>query len=236
MPERRREANELIISYMTLRKVVGWIGVLLPVVLLAGELAVFSGPIPASISDYYYTHMRNVLEGSLCALGVFLLAYAGYDEWDRWITNAAGLFALGVAFFPTSPPAGALTAGQRVVGAIHMASAALTFIALAVMALRFAKTAGPPERPAGLAGRLRLGLGFGAPGPRTARKKARNVVYRACAIAILACLALAGAAALLPVPAWRHLPLVYAFESLAIFAFGVSWFVKGGTLTVLADR
>lgn len=49
-----------------------------------------------SVSGYYYTGVRDVLVGSLCAIGVFLFSYSGYDDWDKWLTNAAGLFAIGV--------------------------------------------------------------------------------------------------------------------------------------------
>src|SRR5215475_15124880 len=56
--ERRPEYNELIISYMFLRKTVGWIGSLLPVVLIASSL--FYTTRPYSMSGYYYTHMRNL--------------------------------------------------------------------------------------------------------------------------------------------------------------------------------
>jgi hypothetical protein len=31
--------------------------------------------------------MRNIFVGALCALGVFLGAYNGYDEVDRWIVK-----------------------------------------------------------------------------------------------------------------------------------------------------
>jgi len=63
----------------------------LPFVLLVGNI-VISGELPESVSGYYYTGMRNVFVGALCVLGVFLMAYAGYNEFDRWITNLAGLF------------------------------------------------------------------------------------------------------------------------------------------------
>jgi hypothetical protein len=32
------------------------------------------------MSAYYYTPMRNIWIGALCALGIFLIAY---DGWDR---------------------------------------------------------------------------------------------------------------------------------------------------------
>jgi hypothetical protein len=134
---RTTQTNELVISYLLLRKTVGWIGMLLPAVLLVGGVAM-SASRPDSMSGYYYTPMRNVFVGALCALGVFLIAYDGYDDVDRWITNIAGLGAIGVAFCPTKP-AGPMSASQNVLGDFHVGFAACTFTALGLMALRFAE-------------------------------------------------------------------------------------------------
>jgi hypothetical protein len=69
--QRSADRNELVISYLCLRQVVGWIGTLLPIVLLVGG-ALSSQARPDSMSGYYYTDMRNVFVGALCALGAFL--------------------------------------------------------------------------------------------------------------------------------------------------------------------
>lgn len=251
MSQRSIQRNELIISYMYLRKIVGWTGSLLPVVLIVGGLLSVTASLPDSMSGYYYTQMRNVFVGALCALGIFLVGYAGYDDLDRWITNVAGVGAIGVAFLPTKPPvcaAGArvcpppsvahLSTSQQVVGDVHLFFAAVTFIALGVMALRFAKS---EETPSGevMMGRFRHGLGFARPGVdrRPRRKRIRDIVYRGCGITILSCVALAALSDMLPMPAGARWPLLFAFEALAVFAFGISWFVKGQTLLpVLKDR
>jgi hypothetical protein len=229
--QRRPEKNELIISYMFLRKTVGWIGSLLPIVLIFGNMIFFTSPRPDSMSGYYYTPMRNVFVGALCAVGVFLVAYDGYDKVDRWITNIAGLGAIGVAFFPTKPSVPHLSAGQQVVGDFHLFFAAVTFIALGLMALRFAKSAGTPGGQS-MMGRVRYGLGLAKPGDdhRSPRKKARDAAYRACGFTILSCVALAALSNLLPASVKGDWPLLFIFEALAVFAFGISWFVKGQTL------
>jgi hypothetical protein len=241
--QRSAERNELIVSYMLLRKVVGWIGSLLPIALIAGN-AILGGPRPYSMSAYYYTPMRNIFVGALCALGVFLLAYDGYDEVDRWVTNVAGFCAIGVAFCPTKPPvcpaavAGCpphsvrqVSAGQQIVGDVHLFFAFVTFVALGVMALRFAKSMPTPGGQI-LAARVRHGLGLARPREetRSARKKRRNVIYRVCGFAIFICVVLAVVSNLLPAPVKAQLPLLFVFEALAVFAFGLSWFVKGQTL------
>jgi hypothetical protein len=222
---------------MFLRKTVGWIGTLLPVVLILGNVIFFTRSLPGSMSGYYYTHMRDVFVGALCALGVFLVAYAGYDEVDRWITNIAGLCAIGVAFFPTKPSVTHLSAAQQAVGDFHLFFAAVTFLALGVMALRFAKSATTPGGQAPMA-RIQHGLGWAEPGnDQQPQKKWRNIIYRACGVTILSCVVLAAASNLLPASVKARWPWLFSFEALAVVAFGVSWFVKGQTLLpVLKDR
>jgi hypothetical protein len=227
----RADRNELIVSYMLLRKSVGWIGTLLPAALLAGNAAVFKGPLPDSMSGYYYTHMRNIFVGALCALGVFLVAYDGYDEVDRWITNIAGLSIVGVALCPTRPPVAHLSSARQAAGGFHVFFAAVAFIALGLMALRFAKSQ-PTPGGQGKMGGLRHGLGFARPGGGglPPRKKRRNAVYRTCGITILAGVLLAALSNILPAPVKSHWPVLFVFEALAVVAFGISWFVKGQTL------
>ena len=59
--------------------------------------------IQTSVSAYYYTGMRNELEGIIFGIGMFLLCYHGYDRQDSIISKLAGLFGLCIALFPTSP-------------------------------------------------------------------------------------------------------------------------------------
>src|SRR5260370_42614151 len=105
------------------------------------------------MSGYYYTHMRNVFVGALCALGIFLIAYDGYDEDDRLVTNAAGICAIGAAFCPTKPPVCPphvpvcaapsglrLSTGHQVTGVLQLICAVASFIPLSLLPLRFAIT------------------------------------------------------------------------------------------------
>ena len=253
MTQRSKDKNELVIDYLSLRKTVGWIGTLLPIVLIAGNAMFFTTNLPDSMSAYYYTHMRNIFVGALCALGVFLISYAGYDDWDRWITNIAGVGAIGVAFCATkpavcstgagtcAPPAvRSMTTEQNIVGDIHLVFAAVAFIALGVMALRFAKlppTAGP--RPRGVLGWLRSAFGVpqpGEPDERTPTGKRDSAIFRACGSAILLCVVLAVLSNFLPQSFKNDVPVLFIFEALAVFAFGISWFVKGQTLRPMAAR
>jgi len=92
-------------SYLALRKAVGWIGILIPFTMIMGMFLIFNEvTIQKSISNYYFTGMRDVLVGAICAIALFMFFYRGYDKLDDWAGNMTGLFAIGVAWFPTADP------------------------------------------------------------------------------------------------------------------------------------
>jgi len=222
--------SPLIISYLGLRKAVGFIGLALPFLLFFGN-KLFSGTpwFQYSISDYYYTHMRDVFVGSLCAIGVFLITYRGYDICDRIAGAMASVFAIGVALFPTTPAAtteanmSVITGTQVIFGRIHLAFAALLFSTLAYFCLALFTKSDPVQ-------------------PMTAQKKKRNVVYVICGWIIVACIVLIVLAELLFLNSYsvyesatvKELHPVFWLESVAVIAFGISWLTKGEA--ILADQ
>ncbi|RZT87682.1 hypothetical protein EV383_4608 [Pseudonocardia sediminis] len=205
-------ARGAVLSYIGLRRSVGIIGIALPFVLAIGNLLLTGEGLRSSISSYYYTGMRDVFVGSLCAVGVFLFCYR-YEQPDDRLGNLAGVAAIGVALFPTRPE-GTVSTAQTVVGWLHLAFAVAFFASLAWFCLvLFTRDDGAP----------------------TARKSMRNAVYRTCGIVIVVCLVLAAVnAAFVPdeiATAWH---VLFWLEAAAIVAFGIAWFVKGDT--VLRDR
>jgi hypothetical protein len=208
------EAGSVVASYLLLRKAIGWIGTLLPVVLIVGDAAFTSTPLPVSLSDYYYTPMRNIFVGSLCVLGVFLVLYDVGVLADRWITNVAGVGALGVAFLAGSPEVPHLSTTQEVVGDLHVFFASVAFLAFSVTMWRFARAdSDGPDAP--------------APSPGEAN------FYRVSAGVMLGFVILSGLAILLPISFQHATLLLFDFEALAIITFGVSWLVKGRALRSL---
>ncbi|MDG1572183.1 hypothetical protein OZ410_07630 [Robiginitalea sp. M366] len=211
--------NDLLVSYLSLRKSIGFIALGMPVFLVIGSIWIGDcSQIQSSISDYYHTVMRDGLVGTICAISFFLFAYRGYDVKDFWATRAAAVLALFVAFFPTIytdeiyPPCNVVRPIENpLVNAIHFSSALLFFLVLAYISLfLFTKTDHPQA----------MGQ----------RKKHRNRVYKTCGWVMLACLAL-----LALYFAWlRHrfpglaaYDPVFWLESLALWAFGISWLIKG---------
>ncbi|MEZ0069446.1 hypothetical protein ABIA32_005490 [Streptacidiphilus sp. MAP12-20] len=196
-----------------LRVGVGVLGLALPIVLPLGNSIISAHlGLLSSLSGSYYTHMRNVFVGGLCSIGVILLCYRHNRREDIW-SSVAGFFAVLVAMFPTEPPASLVahpTTVQKALGGIHTLSAALVFAALAVFCIRLFRDEAEPD------GEL------------------RRRVYLACGVVIVACIVTIVIADLVHFGAGEALTPVFACESIAVFAFGAAWFVKGDAIADLA--
>lgn len=226
MSVRAAEAAPAVMSYYTLCKVVGVIALSLPF-LLAGItiLASVVGaphvvPTPLlqrSISDYYYTPVRNVLVGSLFTIATILICTRGYERGDQVAGHVAGLAMFGVAVCPSvNPWSGAHTLGEMKLGYIHACFAAVMFLALAYFCLVLFRRSAPGRRP-------------------TLRKQHRNQLYTICGVVIMLCNVVMASQTIPPL--FRLLePLrpLLASETLALAAFGVAWLTKGKGL--MRDR
>jgi hypothetical protein len=197
--------SSLTFSYLALRKAVGWIGILLPFVLMMGGYLIFKEDFTLkNISVYYYTGMRDVFVGSLCAISLFLFFYKGYDKWDNRMGSLAGFFALVVAFFPT------VEEGPYDWQAhVHFYSAACLFVILSGISLfLFTKKETFP----------------------TNRKLKRNRIYIICGSVMIVSLIAGEAFILFFEGDHPESDFVFWVETIALVAFGVSWLTKGGTL------
>ena len=213
----QKTADYLVISFLTLRKAIGCLGMALPFALVFGGLLLFRLETQSSLSGYYHTGMRDVFVGTLCAIGVYLWGYKGYSRQDNRLGNLAGSSAIGVALFPTTPLVDPSPI-DKIIGGAHFVFAASFFITLAYMALFLFTKSDRHEKP-------------------TPKKRQRNVVYRICGSIILVAMGLLVVYGLLPdsiASRLESLDPVFWLESIAIVAFGVSWFVKGEG--ILKDR
>ncbi len=192
-------------SYLSLRKAVGWIGILLPFVLVLGNIVLYRNrEVLTNMSVYYHTGMRDVFVGSICAIALFLFFYKGYDWWDNISADIAGVCALGVAFFPTVEEG-----SWDWIAWVHFTSAACFLVILALISI-FLFTRGG-KHP-------------------TEMKKKRNTVYRACGIIMLAALASIEVFFLFFDGINSDSRFVLFAETVTLIAFGISWLTKGGTL------
>jgi len=200
-------------SYLRLRQGLGYVGTLLPFVLVLGNAflrSVLYGPfawrgwdLQRSMSAYYYTDMKNVFVGALCAIGAFLLSDRGESKKSACAGTVAGLCAIGAGLFPTFSPRGRV----NVVGEFHIGFAAVLYLTLAYFSLIiFADSSGASTR----------------------RQRHRKRLYRICGYTIIVCLALIAVA---EIPAVREHFGSYDpglwFECGATLAFGISWLTRG---------
>lgn len=200
-----RDHSAQIHSYHSLRKAVGWIGILLPFVLVFGHLIIFRGGRPLdNMSVYYHTGMRDVFVGAVCAIALFLFFYRGYDRWDEISADLAGFFALGVAFFPTVKEG-----SWDWIAWVHFSCAACFLVILALMSI-FLFTRGEIHP--------------------TEMKKRRNLVYKVCGITMLVSLAAIEVFFLFFDGINSDSGFVLIAETITLVAFGISWLTKGGTL------
>ena len=205
--------NNEVIGYRALRRLIGLVGFFLPAALAVGNQIFAPGHLAPSISDYYYTSMRNVLVIALGGIGFFLWTYKGYEK-DYIPARLAGLFAIGVALCPTVPAHP--DHFNNVVGIFHGIFAGLLFVTMTYMSgFLFTKS-------------------DKAPSSRTRKKRQRNVVYIVCACimggALLAIYPVTHTAALA-----RFYPMFF-LESVTIMAFGFSWLTKGQAIPMLRDK
>jgi hypothetical protein len=210
--EQGLRALSLLISFLHTRRALGIVAMALPIVLLLGNLLFGDHGIQSSISAYYYTGMRNIFVGALCAIAVFLLSYRGYERDYRW-TYIAGFFVLLVALFPTTPDILSPTPQDKLIGNLHFVFAAISFSALAGICFWvFTKTDLSEEE---LNDDSQKG------------KRSRNRVYRACGWVIVACILLIAIVSLLltSTPVMQIKP-VFLLEFFALLAFGFSWILK----------
>jgi hypothetical protein len=214
--------QNLVISYLSLRKCVGILGIALPVVLVIGMSFVKScHTIQPSISDYYYTPMGNFLVGSLCAVGLFLFSYKGYERKDLVAGKLASVFAVCVAFFPTGGPDANSACNflhrnsDSWMSTVHDISAASFFLTLAYFSLFLFTIKSPNPTP---------------------RKLMRNKIYKLCGYTILLCILLLFLYFKVDSvkDALKDYQPVFVLETVALWAFGFSWLTKGEA--ILKDK
>jgi len=196
------EKNDQIISYYALRILIGATGILLPLLLIIGNLiANRTLNIEFSVSDYYDNGTAgDILVGVLFVLGFFLMTYKGYDRTDSITANLGCLFALGVALFPT-------TSCNRVVHSMHFVFAVLLFSVFSFFSLYLFRKTDPAKK-------------------LTRQKEERNIVYLVCGIIMIACIAAIAVCMIWLDELSTKYRLVFWFESLALISFGISWITK----------
>ena len=218
------EYDNLILSYLTLRKAIGYLGISLPILCLAGSLINEHRILP-SISHYYHSTMKIFFAGILFLLAIFLWTYEGYDRFERGICKALSIMALLIVFFPTTNSICTIKQcytetdlksfvlpsiiGQPWIGALHL-FCALVFFSLLIYLIFFKflvherKLSSPDVNAIWIYKVCGWGMIFSIVGIGICMFFAENSGN------------------------WL-LPPTFVFETIALVCFGVSWLTKGET-------
>ena len=208
-----------------LRCILGWLGMLLPLIVLTLSL-VFGFGLPDSISaTYYLAPCITPFMIILGAAGLFLICYNGYDRQDDIICTLAGSFALGICLFSCATKdlvarwpeladlakVGTFQLIPVVSGIIHNICAIGFFLLLAYNSIfLFTKSSGI----------------------MTENKKKRNIIFRVCGIVMASAFI-----AIIPISIFEIWGGVWFVETIALLFFGISWLTKANCYSWLfADK
>ncbi len=214
MPAQTR--NHYVLSFYRVRQALGVLGLLFPVLLIFGGLLT-DNKIHPSISDYYHTTLRDIFVGTLFAIGIFLVSYKGHSRKkgerisDNVAATLAGIGAFGLAIFPNK-----LVPGQENFFQVFMTTwanyahfiAALLFLgAMAYFCLgKFARTNDRRRR------RVYLWCGWG-------------IILFGLLATVFSIVRIAASP---DTRAWvESSGIIFWFEAFGIWAFGLSWLIKG---------
>lgn len=234
--------KDLIISYLSIRKAIGWLGLLLPFMLLIGNFMinkldilnnsffiktscsdpyVDAGSFKFSVSHYYYSTVGELFTGVLGAVALFMFCYRGHKLRkgekglsDNAMANLAGIFALGVVVFPTGGDS-CITDNMR----IFLSSANTGYIHFTMATLFFVTLA---VMSMVNFRRTEDMVSFG--------KKENHNTYLVCGIVMLVCLLLISIYSIWLVNKFSWLDKlhpVFCLEAIALIFFGISWLLKG---------
>jgi len=205
----------------TLRKLVGILGMLLPVLLYISVRWYTHHNTPIkSISHYYFTRFGSIFIIIVSLLSIFLLVYKGKEKIDFYLSSLAGLAALTLLLLPASNLEIKDHNGSDFIvvtilreyglrDTIHDICGGIFMATLACMAL-FVFT---KKNPALV--------------PVTPQKLVRNKIYIVCGIIMMLAL-IAILVGWILNPEWFNAHrMTFWMESVALEAFGFSWLVKG---------
>ena len=211
IPELSSRANALVMSYVGIRRAIGISGLLLPIVLCLGGLAI-GVPIQDNISSYYHTPLRDIFVGTMSAIGVFLMSYRGHDRAESWTANIGCVAALGVALCPLDADSDPLFQ-KSLTGYLHTVFGGVFFVTLAFYSL------------------VHFPRSSGKDGDDEPHVWERNAIYRSSGLIILTSLMfMCGYLFFLP-HHWKRLAndwnFLFIMETIATWSFAVAWLTKG---------
>lgn len=185
------------INTLRLRAMIGWLGILLPWIVVA-----LIGYFPSSISATWYTNACTPFMIILGSASFLLISYKGYDLLDDIVLTCSGIAGLGICLFPCAVSGvygevGTFLVDRSISNDIHCICALIFFALMSYNSIfLFTKSSGE----------------------KTTKKRIRNAIYIICGIGMLASFLI------LLLPYFRI--QVWLMETIALFFFGISFLTK----------
>ncbi|MDC0737697.1 hypothetical protein N6L24_05365 [Cognatishimia sp. SS12] len=211
------DTTAYLTTYFKIRTALGLIAAAFPIVILLGGY-ITEGAVLPSISDYYFSSMRDFVVGALVAIGIFLMFYRGdrprRSAWQQDVLGlSAGLASIGLALFPNKPHTRGVETffhaimDDRISVTLHFLSSFVFLTALTAFCLiRFAETASAADRR----------------------------IYRICGWMVISAGLAATFASFMRAFDWfsarslvENLHIIFWLEALGIWAFCLAWLRKG---------
>ena len=162
-PQRRRAH---LAGFVRPTVVVGFLGLLLPVILVAGEAFVLHAPPRASLSAYYHSGMRTPYVTILLAWSAVLFRHRVADgRLENRVSSVAGVAVALIALCPTALPTGCrpghgttlptwcpaptrlqLRLGEGLLQAVHLGATYVCIPCMLLLAILFAVREGKGDR------------------------------------------------------------------------------------------
>ncbi len=207
-----------IIDARTAQKLIGIMGLALPVILVLGY-AMTTAPdiiVLPTLSEYVYTQFEPLFTGILFAIGIMFFAYKGYAKnqgpipiSDNALANIAGTASIITAIAQTNTCVFDININM-LIGRIHVVSAVTLLISMALFCLFYFTQTSSREI--------------------TAQKRRKNSIYHFCGYVIVLGLLIGFVHMLTRGDECITSSLLLWLEWIMIWAFSIAWCVKGGML------
>lgn len=222
----------------TLISIIGLTAILLPVAVYFVDRFAPDPCFRNSLSHYYYSQRSGVIfVMTLAFIGTLLSSYRAEARLVRRLAIVAGIAGLLVAVFPTEGPGCAAEAfNARMfgtvegsvpnvvfgpafilfpgVGTIHYVAAFVLFAIMLYFCAVIFRRSGPDDIDPDTGELLQVKIN-------------RNRIYAACALVIASAMIVMGLSQFGPFKPLFSDHVIFWGESVALFAFGVAWLVKG---------
>lgn len=207
------ENIDQLISFYRLRQLIGWLGIILPVSLIAYTLVQGDcNVVQDSISSYYHTSAGHIFVAITFSMAIVLITYRGYDN-DYVLFRIAAALSLIVAFVSNLQvdELGGCFIRQNfseVSNMIHLV-AAISFFALLAYICIFRFTKSKPGKT------------------MSYQKKMRNNIYKCCGLIMIVVMLILALYMTGVISFLDPINPIFTGETIMLFAFGAAWLTKG---------